>query len=181
MSQRPVVQRSQYRLGFRWRGQIADEGDLDNCKHPDNERDGGADLRADRGSRGHDSSVYEYNQERWRRGFRGRVPTRPTRIRFPTRCGRGRAAAGSQIRPPWPDPARGLAATRLRSVCSSPAPGPTCCRPVSSAAPADACAPRSALSSALRWIARAHPCRVECAGGWSSRPRPGWPNLAKKM
>jgi len=54
VSQRPVVQQLHYRLGFRWRGQIADEDDLDNRKHPDDERDGGADLRADRGSRSHD-------------------------------------------------------------------------------------------------------------------------------
>src|ERR1700682_5147639 len=42
VSPRPVVQRSQYRLGFRWRDQIDDEGDLDNRKHRDDERDGGA-------------------------------------------------------------------------------------------------------------------------------------------
>ena len=50
----PVVQQSQYRLGFRWPKQMADEGDLDNRLHPDDERDSGNDLRADRGSRGHD-------------------------------------------------------------------------------------------------------------------------------
>ncbi|MDT5172225.1 MAG: hypothetical protein QOD02_5606 [Mycobacterium sp.] len=54
----PVVQPSQYRLGFRWRGQIACERDFDNRKHPDDERDGGADLRADRSPRGHDDSEY---------------------------------------------------------------------------------------------------------------------------
>ena len=36
---------------------MADEGDLDNRLHPDDERDGGTDLRADRGSRGHDGRV----------------------------------------------------------------------------------------------------------------------------
>ena len=34
----PVVQPSQYRLGFRWRGQIACERDFDNRKHPDGRR-----------------------------------------------------------------------------------------------------------------------------------------------
>jgi hypothetical protein len=59
VSSHPVVQRSQYRLGFRRREQTADEDDLDNRKHHDDERDGGEDLRADRSSRGHDGSGYK--------------------------------------------------------------------------------------------------------------------------
>jgi hypothetical protein len=44
----PVVPQSQCRLGFRWCGQVADEDELTNRKRPDDERDGGAGLRADR-------------------------------------------------------------------------------------------------------------------------------------
>ena len=54
VGQNPVVQQSHCRFGFRWRGQIADEDDLDNREHPDGPREGEADLRADRGSGGHD-------------------------------------------------------------------------------------------------------------------------------
>ena len=59
----PVV----HRLGFRWPGQVADEGDLDNCKHLDDEHDGSANLRADRGSREHDDSDYEHSRVGCRR------------------------------------------------------------------------------------------------------------------
>ncbi|EUA32848.1 hypothetical protein I553_9071 [Mycobacterium xenopi 4042] len=43
-----------YHLGFGRHDQIADEGYLDNGKHPGYERDDAADLRADGGSRGDD-------------------------------------------------------------------------------------------------------------------------------
>ena len=39
----------QYRLGFRWRGQVADEDDLDNRKRAGHEHGGGDDLGADGG------------------------------------------------------------------------------------------------------------------------------------
>ena len=38
----PVVQQLQYRSGFRWPKQMADEGDLDNPLHPDDERNSNA-------------------------------------------------------------------------------------------------------------------------------------------
>ena len=181
MSHRPVLQPSQCRLGFRWRGQIADEDDLLNRKHPDDEHDAGADLQpiaapeatmiastnraASNGGAIARPITNETHKDPFSHALRARLSSR--RIADPP------SVAVSCAGPSSREIAGGVFDS---STSVDVLPPGVCSRVRHGGGPADA--PRSALPSARRSIARAHPCRFQSAGRWGSWP--GWPNSSQK-